>query len=168
MTCFALFAAGGVQTLRAQAHDTVWVWNAQCPHPTMIDVRIRLDSATIYRNTIPICQWERQFEAGRATVHFTARRPLVWYGYQTAGDASRPDPGDTTAANTPFEIDLWQAGGETDAIEVGFTAMARDTLHMNGLHLLLPTKFSASEMASGLTLETSPAPAPPNGSHGKP
>jgi len=146
--------------LQAQDHDTVWVWNARCHDPTIITIRVRLDGAAVYRAAIPICRWERRFETGRASFRFTPRRSIVWYGYRSdEGDSTR-DVGDTTAANMPFEMDLWQAGGETDAIELGFSALASDGLHMNSIHVLWPTKPSATTIAPGLVLETWPAPKP--------
>ncbi len=146
----------GASAIHAQDHDTVWVWNARCHDPTIIAIRVRLDGKPVYRSSIPICRWERQFEKGRAGFRFTSRRPLVWYGYRSDEDDSTRDVGDTTAANTPFEIDLWQAGGETDAIELGFTALASDGLHMNSIHLLSPKKPSSTTMTPGLVLETWP------------
>ena len=158
VTCSVLASTFPVRSgLRAQAPDTVWVWNAQCRAPTIIAIRVRLDEAIVFRSSIPICRWERRFEKGRASFRFTSPRPLVWYGYRSdEGDSTR-DVGDTTAANTPFEIDFWQAGGEADAIEVGFTASARDGLHMNSIHMLSPTKPTTTTMAPGLVLETRPA-----------
>jgi hypothetical protein len=146
--------------LRAQDHDVVWVWNARCHDPTIIAIRVRFDRTPIYRSSIPICHWDRLSERGRASFRFTPRRPLVWYGYRSDEGDSTPDVGDTTAANTAFEIDLWQAGGDTDAILLGFQAVASDGLHMNSIHLLWPTKPSATTMAPGLVLETWPAHQP--------
>ena len=158
ITCFVLVSTSLVAPpLRAQEQDTVWVWNAQCHAPTIIAIRVRLDEATVYRSSLPICRWQRRFEKGRASFRFTSRRPLFWHGYRSdQGDSTR-DVGDTTAANTPFEIDLWQAGGEADAIELGFTVLASDGLHMNSIHMLWPTKPGTTTMAPGLVLETWPA-----------
>ncbi len=153
--------------LHAQDHDTVWVWNARCHNPTIIAIRVRLDEVTIYRTSIPICRWGRLFENGQARFRFTPRRPLVWYGYRSDEGDSTTDVGDTTAANTPFRIDLWQAGGETDAIELGFTADAKDGLHMNSIHFVWPTKRSTTTMAPGLVLETWPEHQPSRGARSR-
>jgi hypothetical protein len=81
---------------------------------------------------------------------------LVWYGYRSEESKTAPDPGDTTAAKTRFEIDLWQAGGETDAILLGVSADAPDGLHMNTLHILEPDKRVETVLAPGLVLATWP------------
>ena len=141
---------------RAQEHDTVWVWNAQCPSPVNVAIRVRLDRRTVYRNSIQVCRWERRFEKGKASFSFTPGRPVVWYGYRSdEGDGSK-DPGDTTAARTQLEIDFWQAGGEPDAIELGYSATAPDGIHMNSLHFLSPTRRVTTTMAPGLVLDTWP------------
>jgi hypothetical protein len=132
------------------------VWNAECHDPSIIAIRLRLDDRTLYRNSMPICRWESRFEKERSSFRFTPSRALVWYGYRSDEGDSSKDPGDTTAANTPFEVDFWQAGGELDAIELGVTADAPDGLHMNTIHILVPGKRSHTTLAPGLTLETWP------------
>lgn len=144
----------------AQKHDTVWVWNARCPSPTHIMIRVRLDQRTIYNGLMPICRWERQFEKGKASFRFTPGRPVVWYGYRSDAEDGRPDPGDTTAAETPLEIDFWQAGGDSSAVELGYLASAPDGLHMNAIHLVSPGRHTATTMAPGLVLDTWPVAKP--------
>jgi hypothetical protein len=135
--------------LHSQEQDTVWVWDPVCHNACFVAIRVRLDGAAIYRDSIPVCRAERRLEKGKSSFRFTSRRPVVWYGY-------RNDAGDTTAANTPFEIDLWQAGGDTDAILLGVSAVASDGIHMNTIHVLTLTKPSETTLAPGLVLETSP------------
>src|SRR6267378_3946043 len=149
----AMLSATG---LLAQVHDTVWVWNAECHHPSIIAIRVRLDSTTLYQSSIPTCRWGPGREKGKSSFRFTPRRALVWYGYRSDEDASGKDPGDTTAPNTRFEVDLWQAGGEVDAIELGVTADAPDGLHMNTIHMLSPTERVEAVLAPGLVLATWP------------
>ena len=160
-TCGMAFISASVlvSPLHAQAPDTVWVWNARCREPIIIALRVRLDRVTVYRTSIPICRWVRDSENGRGSFRFTPSRPLVWYGYRSDEGNSTRDVGDTTPANTPFEVDLWQAGGETDAVELGYSVAASDGLHMNAIHLLSPTKASTTTMAPGLLLETWPEPS---------
>ena len=146
----------GAAGLHAQVHDTVWVWNEKCHHPSMIAIRVRLDGANLYRSSIPICRWERRFQKGKSTFRFTPTRALVWYGYRSDEGDSTKDVGDTTAANTPYDVDLWQAGGEVDAIELGVTAAGPDGLHMNTIQMLWPGKRSQTTLAPGLVLETWP------------
>jgi hypothetical protein len=81
---------------------------------------------------------------------------LIWYGYRSDEGDGKKDPGDPTAADTTLRIDFWQAGGESDVIELGYSVAANDRLHMNSIHLLSPTAASTTTMAPGLLLETRP------------
>jgi hypothetical protein len=140
---------------QAQDHDIVWVWNPHCPTPIHVALRVLLDGKAVYATSLPLCRWERRFEGGKASFQFTPRRPLIWYGYRSdEGDGK--DPGDLTSAGTKLTIELWQAGGESDVIEMGYLVAAKDGLHMNSIHLLSPTAVSATTLAPGLVLETRP------------
>jgi hypothetical protein len=150
----------GSFSVQADDHDIAWVWNSQCPTPINVALRVRLDDKTVYATSLPLCRWERRFEDGKASFRFTPSRPLIWYGYRSdVGDGTK-DRGDPTAAGTTFTIDFWQAGGESDVIELGYSVAANDGLHMKSIHLLSPTKASATTMAPGLLLETRPESKP--------
>jgi len=155
---FFLVALGlaGSFSVQADDHDIVWVWNPQCPTPINVALRVRLDDKTVYTTSLPLCRWERRFEDGKASFRFTPSRPLIWYGYRSDEGDGTKDRGDPTAAGTTLTIDFWQAGGESDVIELGYSVAANDGLHMNSIHLLSPTKASATTMAPGLLLETRP------------
>ena len=133
----------------------MWVWSSHCDRPTSIAIRVRLDERVIYTDSIPVCRAARGLADGHLSFRFTSPRSVVWFGYRSGSDSGQ-DKGDTTAAKTPFEVDLWQAGGEAEGIELGFSASAPDGLHMNTIHLLSPTKRSETTMAAGLLLETRP------------
>jgi hypothetical protein len=155
-----LLAVSFAAPTTAQSGDLVWVWNPDCPKPTAVTLEVRLDGKTIHSTSLPLCRWEREFEKGKASFRFTAGRPLVWYGYWSdPGDGSK-DPGDQTAAGTTLNVDLWQAGGKSDAIELGYTVAASDGLHMNSVHVVSPIQRSTTTMAPGLVLETWPETKP--------
>ena len=143
---------------RSQRSDSelVWVWNTQCLAPTHVALRVQLDGKTIYSSSLPLCRWDREHDTGKTSFRFTPARALTWYGYRSDEGDGTKDPGDTTPAGTALEIQFWQAGGESDAIELGYTVAARDGLHMNSLHVLSPTQKRTSTMAPGLVLETWP------------
>jgi hypothetical protein len=144
----------------AQDHDLVWVWNKQCPKPTTVTLQVRLDGTTIYSTSLPLCRWEREFEKGKASFRFTLSRPLVWYGYRSDEGDGTKDPGETMAAGTTMEVDFWQAGGETDAIILGYSVTANNRIYMNSLHIPSPTHSSTITMAPGLILITWPEKKP--------
>lgn len=145
---------------QSQGQDLVWVWNQDCPRPTIVMLQVRLDGTTVYSTSLPLCRWDRQFEKGKAGFRLTPARPLVWYGYRSDEGDGSDDPGDTTAAGTTLEVDFWQAGGEADIMELGYTVAANDGPHMNSVHLVSPIRRSSTTMAPGLVLETWPEKKP--------
>lgn len=134
--------------VQSQERDRVWVWNPRCSTANNVGLRVRLDGRLIYSTTLPLCRWERRFETGKASFAFATPRPLVWHGYR--GD------NDTSPAGTTLEVDFWQAGGESDSIELGYSVEAADGVHLNSLHSLSPATKTTSTMALGLILETLP------------
>lgn len=132
----------------AVGSNGVWVWNPHCPKPIHVALKIRLDGKMLYTKSLPLCQWTRKFEAGKTSFKFTSHRKLIWRGYRSDHDQ--------TAAGTVFTVYFWQAGGETDGIELGYSVASKNKLYMNSLHLLRPTKESKTVMAPGLVLETRP------------
>jgi hypothetical protein len=157
---FAAASFAAIVPSQAQDNDLVWVWNQRCPKPTTVALQVRLDGSTVYSTSLPLCRWEREFEKGKASFRFTPARALVWYGYRSDEGDGTKDPGDTTSAGTKLEIDFWQAGGETDAIELGYTVAASDGLHMNSVHCVSPIQRTTTTMAPGLVLETWPEKKP--------
>jgi hypothetical protein len=153
-------SVGNSFSAHAQAHDIVWVWNRQCSRPINVALRVHLDSKTVFATSLSLCRWERRFGDGNARFQFTPGRPLVWYGYRSDDEGGKKDGGDTTAAGTTLTVDFWQAGGESDAIELGYSVAANDGLHMNSIHLVSPTDSRATTMAPGLVLETWPETKP--------
>lgn len=156
---FLLLAVGlaGSFSTQANENDIVWVWNPQCQTPINVPLQVRLDGKTVYATSLPLCRLARRFENGKASFRLTPWRPLIWYGYRSdEGDGTKDDPGDPTAAGTTLTIEFWQAGGESDVIELGYSVTANDGLHMNSIHLLSPTAASVTTMAPGLILETLP------------
>jgi hypothetical protein len=160
LTTLFLAAVSFTSSAGAQNQELVWVWNERCQEQTTVALEVRFDGKTIYFAQLPVCKWEREFEKGKGSFRFTPARPLVWYGYRSDEGDGSTDPGDTTPAGTELEVDFWQAGGEEDAIDLGYSVAASDGLHMNSLHMLSPTEKSTTTMAPGLVLETQPAKNP--------
>ena len=136
----------------AQGDDVVWVWNRNCPRPTRVGLRVRLDGKDVYRTSLRLCRWDRRFENGKGSFRLAPPRPLVWSDYRSERDV--------TPAGAPLDFDFWQAGGEADLVLLGYSVLARDGIHMNSLHFLSPTEKRTLAMAPGLILETWPETKP--------
>jgi hypothetical protein len=136
--------------LLAQQHDTVWAWFTHCRQQRNVALDVRLDQRLIYHSSFPICRVERQKEPRKhLEFSFKAPRSIVWKGY-------RSDEGDTTIANTEFEVSIWQAGGDPDDLLLGVGVSAADGLHMNTIVIFQPDKSSLDQLADGLSVSTRP------------
>jgi hypothetical protein len=136
--------------LLAQQHDTVWAWFTRCRQPKNVALDVRLDRRVVYHSSFPICHVERKNEPQRRLeFSFNAPTSIVWKGY-------RSDEGDTTAANTKFEVSVWQAGGDPDDLLLGVGVSAVDGLHMNTILIVRPDKSSLDQLADGLSVGTHP------------
>lgn len=136
--------------LLAQQHDTAWAWFTRCHQPRNVALDVHLDQKLIYRSSFPICHVERKNEPQkRVAFSFNAPRPIVWKRY-------RSDEGDTTAADTRFEVSVWQAGGDLDDLLLGVGVSAGDGLHMNTIVIVWPNKSNVSQLADGLSVTSHP------------
>jgi hypothetical protein len=146
----------GSHSAQAQENDIVWVWNSHCPKPIFVALRVSLDGIPVYATSLPLCRWERRFQDGKSGFQFTPNRPLIWYGYRSDEADGKADPGDPTAAGSTLTVDLWQTGGESNAIELGYSVESGGQLYMNSLISMSPNKAATTTLAPGLVLETRP------------
>ena len=144
----------------AEGKDSAWLLTSRCDAPKRVELQVRLDGARVFAVTLPLCEGERGDKTDQVSFKFTPDRAITWYGYRSDGGDGSKDVGEATPAGSPLEVQLWQAGGESNAIELGYTVSGSDGLHMNSVHILLPNRSSKTIMAPGLTLETRPVGKP--------
>jgi hypothetical protein len=144
----------------ASEEGPVWFWFAECGGPTM-RLEVQLDQKVIYTSSFPLCRAERSStysdgQKSKLQFSFTPGRPIVWTGYR--------DEDDTTGPGQALEGDIWLAGADPDDMMLGVGFIAEDTIYMNTIHIAYPDKPSQTEIASGLTVLTTPImrPNPPN------
>lgn len=134
----------------ALAEEPVWFWFANCGGPKM-NLELRLDKKIIYQSSFPLCHAQRSSEYNQGQskkLHFTFNSPktIVWEGYR--------DEDNTTNPNQKIESAIWLAGAEPDALLLGISFVADNTIYMNTIHIAHPTKRDVSKIASGLVLIT--------------
>jgi len=117
--------------------DVVWVWSKNCDSSKGLDVTLRLRSKVLHHSIIPICQGSRDAEDGRVEVKFSS-------GLLIRGQAGQE------------EADIWQAGGETDALILGLSLRGANRIHLNTLYIAYPDRKSSSSLGYGLTMITIP------------
>lgn len=137
---------------RADDEAPVWFWFSTCEGPLMA-LEVVFDEQAVFETRFPVCQAPRsspysQGQDTRISFVFTPTRPIEWRGYR--------DEPDTSSANEPLRIDLWEAGADPDALIIGVSAMGSDRIYMNTLHIAVLDRRRVSEVTEGLTVATFP------------
>jgi hypothetical protein len=140
-----LFASPGIAQQPSTSTGTlqaVWTWSKQCDNKHVLGVTIQLQRKVLYRGVLPICHGSREAEDGRVVFHFSG-------GHRFQGEY-RTRPTDS------IEGDIWQAGGESDALILGVSFDSTRQILLNTLHVASPNKSTSTELDKGLVITTYP------------
>jgi hypothetical protein len=129
---------------RPEKPDVVWTWSKRCNGNLQLGVTLRLDHKVLYRGALPICLGNRDAEDGRVEIHFAG-------GHTFQGEYR-------TRSTDSIEGDIWQAGGESDALVLGISFDTGKQIVLNTLHVARPEKQTSSELDKGLSITTYPVP----------
>ena len=127
---------------RPEAREVVWTWSRRCNGDHKLGVTVRLDRKVLFRGAIPICRGNRDAEDGRVEFHFAG-------GHIFQGEYR-------TRSTDSIEGDIWQAGGEPDALILGISFDTNKQILLNTLHIAKPEKQTSSELDKGLFITTYP------------
>jgi hypothetical protein len=122
--------------------DIVWTWSKQCDAKQQLRVTVRLESKLLYEGLLPICRGNRGAEDGRVEFHFSSDHVF--------GGEYRARKSDS------IEGDIWQAGGEMDALMLGVSLATKKQVMLNTLHIAKPDKQTSAELDKGLYITTTP------------
>lgn len=125
--------------------DAVWTWSKRCSDDHKLGVTVRLDDKVLYRGVLPICHGSRDAEDGQVKFHFAGGNTFRQRGYRTRSTDS-------------IEGDIWQAGGDPDALILGISFSTSKQELLNTLHVARPDKQTSSELGKGLFITTYPIP----------
>jgi len=133
-----LFCA--MSSAAAVAQDVVWTWSRQCKAGQQLNVAISLEGKVLYQGVLPICRGARDAEDGRAEFHLSS-------GHLFGGQyrARKTDI---------IEGDIWQAGGDTDALILGVSFATQHQILLNTLHVAKVDKKSTTKLDNGLYITT--------------
>ena len=124
--------------------EVVWTWSKQCDGNHKLGVTVLLDREVLYRGVLQICRGSRDAEDGRVKFHFAG-------GHLFQGEYH-------TRSTDSIEGDIWQAGGEPDALVLGISFDIKKQILLNTLHIARPDKQTSSELDTGLSITTHPLP----------
>jgi len=139
---FATLLPAQQPSLRPKTAEAVWTWSKQCDGSQQLAVTVRLDGKALYRNIISICRGDRSKEEGRIEFNFPGGH-LFQKEYSTRSSES-------------VEGNIWQAGGEKDALILGVSFATPKQVLLNTLHIARPDRRTSSELDNGLSITTSP------------
>jgi hypothetical protein len=122
--------------------EVVWTWSKRCNGDHKIGVTVRLDSQVLYRGILPICRGSREAEDGRVQFRFVG-------GHSFPGEYH-------TRSTDSIEGDIWQAGGEPDALILGISFDTGKQILLNTVHIAKPKKEASSTLDKGLFITTYP------------
>jgi hypothetical protein len=122
--------------------EVVWTWSKQCDGKHELGVTVRLERKMLYHGILPVCRGSRDVEDGRVEFRFSGEH-LFQGEYRTRLT-------DAIVGN------IWQAGGESDALILGISFDTKKQILLNTLHVASPDKQVSSELNKGLFITTYP------------
>ena len=132
-------------TSRPRTPEVVWTWSKHCRENHKLGVTVRLDRKVLYRGVLAICRGSRAAEDGQVEFHFAG-------GHVFQGEYR-------THSTDSIEGNIWQAGGEPDALILGISFDTKNQALLNTLHIARPNRQTSSELDKGLFITTYPVPA---------
>lgn len=125
-----------------QAGRLNWTWSKGCDGDRKLDITVRSDLKVLYHGVLPICQGNRSAGDGRAEFHFPG-------GHTFQGNFR-------TRTADSIEGDIWQAGGEPDALILGISFTTGKRILLNTIHLADRRRRASSRVDKGLFVTTFP------------
>jgi len=126
----------------APSGDIVWIWSGDCAGDNRIGLEILLEGKKIFSHSGPICRGKRSSENGRAEFYFKG-------GHRFQGKYA-------TVPTEKIEGNIWQAGGDPDAIILGISFATKNRILLNTLHIAKPDGPTSSEIDNGIVVRTFP------------
>ena len=120
----------------------VWTWSERCHGDHKLGVTVRLSTEVLYKGVLSICRGSRDAENGRAVFHFAGGH-LFQGKYHTHSTDS-------------IKGDIWQAGGESDALILGISFDTKNQILLNTLHIAKPDTQASSELDKNIVITTYP------------
>jgi hypothetical protein len=130
----------------SSSDDIVWHWSNKCLDRKLVTAELVLDGTIVYTSDIPICH------VRRSNIKPEARQTILKFTFQ---EKARSLFGETQGVR--LEANLWEAGGETGTILLGVSAMSKDQVLLNAMHIASPDEATQTELAQGLIIKTYPA-----------
>jgi hypothetical protein len=129
-----------------KAPEAIWVWSEHCNGDLKLGVTVTLDRKVLYRGVLPVCHGSRDEENGKMSFHFTGNHFFQGIYHTNSTDS--------------IEVDIWQAGGEPDAVILGISFSTKRKILLNTLHIAKMDFQTTSKLDKGLFITTHLLPVP--------
>jgi hypothetical protein len=145
----------------AVAQGRGWRWFQPCAAPTNVVLDVRLDTASVFRTTFPLClltnaPWNRQTLRFR----FTPTTAIAWPEAFVWRGGAHVDA--TSSAGRPLSAEIHEQGTDTTGSSLGIvikstdSLRATDTIFKLAAHKASPTDRAVTELVPGLAVVTYP------------
>jgi hypothetical protein len=127
--------------------DLVWRWFGDCRPTRQIRLDVRLNQAQLYSRAFPACCVRSGLipdDTPPKTLRFSFHASAAIFGSEFG-----------SLGVVEIEGNIWQAGGDPDAIILGVSFATRHRVLLNTVHITRPHRPSQSELAEGLVIRTS-------------
>ena len=136
------------QSRGAARSEVVWHWFAVCASGDSLVLEIRLDGKDLYSSAFPICRVRRgeiKPDPQQRLLTFRFDGVPRRFGSRYRGTATQPIAGN-----------IWEAGGEPDAIHLGVSFATDNEVLFNMVHVAPADAAARSERSRGLVITTHP------------
>jgi len=129
-------------------NEAVLHWFAACASGDSLALEVRLDGKPLYSTGFPICH------VRRADIKPEPQQRILKFRFDAQPRRFR----NRFRANEtlPIEGNIWEAGGDPDAILLGVSFSTEEDVLLNTIHVASAASPSRSELVRGLVITTRP------------
>ena len=121
-------------------NDEVWGWFAKCDRPNHVALELTVDGRSVHHSVFPACVTHRS----------KIDEQVVAFGLASKKSHFGEPPG------SKLEVNLWEAGGESNGMILGVSFMSSQRVWLNTLHFVAIDRPSSSTLAKGVVVKTYP------------
>jgi hypothetical protein len=135
------------QTIESNAEQIVWHWFAECKDGKSMTIEIILDGKPLFNLSFPVCRMRRR----DIWQEVQPRQKVLEFFFKNGKRSFFGEP-----QMRQIEGNIWEAGGEYDAIIFGVSFDTEKRIWLNTLHFGKIEETSQSELVPGLIVRTYP------------
>ena len=129
-------------------NEVVWHWFGACASGDSLVLEVQLDGKSLYNSTFPICQ------VRRSEIKPEPQQRILEFPFNAEPQRFRTQ--DRATGTQPIAGNVWEAGGERDAILLGVSFATEHQVLLNTIHVARAHSASRSERVRGLVITTRP------------